>query len=818
MAVKTVDLKGEWKIYSPDGRFSLLGTAPGSLFYDLEKNGYWGEHDVFFRENNQQCVEIANRDFVYEKFFEAPEALFDQRHRIYLEADGLDTIAEIRINGKTVAQTENMFRRYQFEVRESLRPGENKIEIIFHNTVAEIARRYAKRPLWNPPHTLDGAVHLRKNHCSFGWDWGPKIPDLGIWRPIRLCAYTGAKLNEFHVRQNHVDGRVFLDIFANLEKWTTDEFPLQVTLVDPDQAACTLQIQDGATATIPISQPQLWWPNGYGGQPLYNISCEVKQNGEIIDKKSYNVGLRTLRLERKKDEHGESFQFNINGIAIFARGANYIPEDVYLTRPTCQTTERLIHDAVAANFNCLRVWGGGVYPSDDFYNLCDRYGLIIWQDLMFACGVYDIKNSVFYENIREEVKDNLRRLRHHPSLGLICGNNEMEWGFVEWDFPKTAGMRAEYLKQYETLFPALVQEICPDVDYWPASPSSGGNFAQPNADDRGDAHFWEVWHGNKPFTEYRKHYFRFLSEFGFESFPSLKTVKTFTAEEDRNVFSPVMEDHQRCEGGNGKILAYLSQYFHDPKDFDALLYVSQLSQAEAMRVAVEHLRRHRGRCMGATYWQFNDNWPVVSWSSVDYFGRWKALHYAAKRVYDQILLSCDERENSASLHLSNEHNFAIAGRVIWKLLSLAGDVVKQGEMQANVAALTSIRLADLELAAALQNEGKRERYLSFTFTDYRDQTSRYGTAVFAPYKHLRLQNPRLQTAITEKNDFYEIRVMASSFAKFIALDLAKDDIIFSDNYFDLDAGQTRAVTVPKQKLSLNELQRQLTVRSLFDSF
>jgi beta-mannosidase len=331
-------------------------------------------------------------------------------------------------------------------------------------------------------------------------------------------------------------------------------------------------------------------------------------------------------------------------------------------------------------------------------------------------------------------------------------------------------------------------------------------------------HFWEVWHSNKPFTEYRRHYFRFLSEFGFESFPSLKTVKSFATEDDRNIFSPVMEDHQRCEGGNGKILAYLAQYFRYPKDFDSLLYVSQLSQAEAMRVAVEHLRRHRGRCMGATYWQFNDVWPAVSWSSVDYWGRWKALHYTAKRVYDQILLSCDERENSASLHLSNEHNFPIAGRVTWRLLSFNGDVIKQGEMQARAPALTSIKLINLELAADLQNEGKRERYLSFAFTDDRDQTSRYGTATFAPYKHLRLQNPRLQTAITEKNDVYEIRVTSSSFAKFVALDLAEDDVIFSDNYFDLDAGQTRAIAVPKQTLSLNDLQRQLTVRSLFDSF
>jgi beta-mannosidase len=379
-------------------------------------------------------------------------------------------------------------------------------------------------------------------------------------------------------------------------------------------------------------------------------------------------------------------------------------------------------------------------------------------------------------------------------------------------------MRREYLAQYEVLFPALVKEICPEIDYWPASPSSGGNFEDPNADDRGDVHYWQVWHGNKPFTEYRRHYFRFLSEFGFESFPSIKTVKTFTTAEDRNIFSPVMEDHQRCDGGNGKILTYLAQYFRYPRDFEALLYVSQLSQAEAMRYAVEHLRRHRGRCMGAAYWQLNDNWPVASWSSIDHFGRWKALHYFAKRMFDQILISCEEEDSRASIHLSNEHNVAVAGKVDWKLLAFSGEIIEQGEMQAQVPALTSARLIDLDFARALQVPAKRERLLSFAFTDHRDQTTRYGTAVFAPYKHLRLCDPGLKTVVVERHEAYEIQVYAASFAKFVALDLTEDDVVFSDNYFDLEPGQTRLIHVPKGELRLKELESQLLVRSLLDSY
>lgn len=815
---RTIDLSGEWKIASLDGKFSLAGTVPGSFFYDLEKSGYWGEHDVFYRENNQKCVDIANRDFVYSKRFVVPDDFFAPHNRIFLEADGLDTIAEIRLNGKIVARTENMFRRYRFEVRNYLTPGENDIAIFFANTIARIAQLHAQRPLWNPSHTLDGAVHLRKNHCSFGWDWGPQIPDLGIWQPIRIKAYPDAQLEEFHVTQRHLDDKVYLECLANLEQWGAAGCSLHVTLVDPDKRVQQFEVNSNEKQTVTVSSPQLWWPNGYGRQPLYEVICEVWQEGTLVDQQRQHIGLRRLRLERRQDEFGESFQFNINGIPIFARGANYVPEDVYLTRAHRQTTERLIRAAVTANFNCLRVWGGGIYPSDDFYDLCDRYGLIVWQDLMFACGVYDVNNPRFYENIAEEVRDNLKRIRHHASLGLVCGNNEMEWGLLEWSLPQTQEMREEYLKQYETLFPAVMAEVCPYVDYWPASPSSGGNFDNPNAENRGDVHYWQVWHGNKPFTEFRRHYFRFLSEFGFESFPALKTVKTFTTEEDRNIFSPVMEDHQRCEGGNGKILSYLAQYFRYPKDFDALLYVSQLSQAEAMRYAIEHLRRHRGRCMGATYWQFNDNWPVASWSSIDYFGRWKALQYVVKRAYDHVLISCEEEETAASIHLSNEHNHAIAGTLAWQLLTLSGEIIAQDQRRVEVAALSSARVFALDFSKELAGAHRRERYLSFSYFDEREQVARRGTAVFVPYKHLRLQNPVLKAALSKGNGVYEIAVTAAAFAKFVMLDLTHADVIFSDNYFDLGAGETRLLTVPQEEIDLQTLQSQLVLRSLFDSY
>lgn len=813
-----VDLNGTWQIESLDGQFALAGTVPGSFFYDLEKSGYWGEHDVFYRENNRQCVDIADRDFRYHRSFHVPPEFFDSGNRLYLEADGLDTLAEIRINGRAVAHTDNMFRRFRFEVRDYLRAGENDIEIIFRNSLAEIARQHQRRPLWNPAQALDGAVHLRKSHCSFGWDWGPVIPDLGIWQPIRLVAYRGAHLTDFRSTQQHDNGSVTLAVTAQLERWQDVGQVLELTTTAPDGEKSEQYLHVDQATSVTIANPQLWWPNGYGEQPLYELECRLLADGEVIDQRIQKIGLRQMRLERLPDQFGESFQFNINGIAIFARGANYIPEDVYLTRTTRESTERLLRDAVAANFNCLRVWGGGVYPNDDFFDLCDQHGLIVWQDLMFACGVYDIRNPKFVVNIKEEVRDVLRRIRHHACLGLLCGNNEMEWGFEVWDFPRTKEMRAEYLKQYEILFPEIVAEICPEIDYWPASPSSGGYFDEPNAEHRGDVHYWEVWHGSKPFTEFRQHHFRFLSEFGFESFPALKTIESFTTPGDRNIFSPVMEDHQRCEGGNGRILSYLSQYFRYPKDLRSLVYVSQLSQAEAIRCAVEHLRRHRGRCMGATYWQLNDNWPVASWSSIDYYGRWKALHYFAKRMYHPLLLSCADDGGRAAIHLSNEHNRRAGGRLEWRLLSLDGEVIESGHKMAILEPLSSRPLAQHDFCARLRGNRNREFYLAYSFEDKASGERFRGTCCFARYKQLDLRDPQLHVKVEEHGEAHDIAVTATSFAKFVELDLREGDLVFSDNYFDLNAGETHLVTVHHSAITVAALQQQLTVRSLCDSY
>lgn len=417
-----------------------------------------------------------------------------------------------------------------------------------------------------------------------------------------------------------------------------------------------------AEQVITIEHPQLWWPNGLGKQPLYRVTVRLATG----DTRMWRIGLRTMTVSREKDEWGEEFCHVVNGMKVFAMGADYIPEDNILARVTPERTRRLLEDCKAANFNAIRVWGGGYYPDDAFYDICDELGLMVWQDLMYACAFYDLTPD-FERSIRVETHQNVARLRHHASLALICGNNEMEMFMAgansalinhrTWEFVPTYPHHiTDYVKMFEYILPAIVKETAPQTYWWPASPSSGGNFDAPNDENRGDNHYWDVWHGEKPFTEYRKFFFRYASEFGFQSFPCLKSVKQFTLPDDRNIFSRVMERHQRNQAANGKILSYLSQTFRYPNSFDDLLYASQLMQAEAIRYGVEHWRRNRGRCMGAIIWQLNDIWPVASWASIDYYGRWKALHYAAKRFFAPVMISAEEEGELSQNPKINEYH------------------------------------------------------------------------------------------------------------------------------------------------------------------
>jgi beta-mannosidase len=818
-----LDLNGRWYMKRTDELNWQEATVPGSVYHDLLLAGKM--EDPFFKDNEYTALEVSKYDYEYKKSFIVTKDML-LYEKVQLLCEGLDTLCEIFLNGKSILNGQNMHRVYEIEVRDMLLEGENILHAIFKSPVEFCLRKQAENPLINVKEAIPGISHLRKSHCMLGWDWGPKLPDMGIWREISIRGYNTARLSDVYITQKHKVGKVDLDVRLGLEKWSSTELEILVKVITPEGEVISHNMTTEASEVnipIQIDQPRLWWPNGFGSQPLYKVEILVMKASKVLDTHSLRIGLRTLTIKRENDQWGQSFEFVINGVGIFSMGADYIPEDNILARCSRERTEKLIRSCVAANFNSIRVWGGANYPEDYFYDLCDEYGLIVWQDLMYACGAYDFSEE-FKENIIQETIDNMKRLRHHASLGLWCGNNEQEmaWEYWGWSEKCSPKLKTDYIKQFEVVLPEIAAKIDPNTFYWMSSPSSTGSFDNSNSENIGDMHFWGVWHDKQPFTDYRKIFPRYMSEFGIQAFPCLKTVETFTHPEDRNIFSYVMESHQKNDSGNEKILFYIAENYKYPKNFDSLLYASQLIQAEGLRYGVEHWRRNRGRCMGAVYWQLNDCWPGASWSSIDYYGRWKALHYAAKRFFSPLLASACENGSDISLHISNEKMNAVSGTLTWRLMNARSHIIETSEKTVVVAPLSSSEIETMDFHEVLDTpDKKRNTYLEYSFSVDHEIVSS-GTVLFVKSKHFAFVCPEISTRVLEEKDRFVIQIESKAFARFIELGLKTEDAVFSDNYFDLSAGDVKKVEVKKkdlsEELSLNSFIHRLTVRSLFDTF
>lgn len=811
-----VNLGGAWRMREADSQTWHSAHVPGSVYADLMADGTMP--DPFWRENELDAFERMKKDYVYQRTFTVTEAQLAHAH-VELVCEGLDTLAHVSLNGREIAFADNMHITWVWDVKEQLHAGENTLEIRFDSPILYCAKKAEEAPGWESSDATPGFRHLRKAHCMFGWDWGPRLPDAGIWRPIFLRTWDAARLENALMLQAHHDGVVDVTIrpeIAGESAWAAE-------ITAPDGEVIIIPETTAAEQVITIEHPQLWWPNGLGKQPLYRVTVRLAAG----DTRVWRIGLRTMTVSREKDEWGEEFCHVVNGMKVFAMGADYIPEDNILARVTPERTRRLLEDCKAANFNAIRVWGGGYYPYDAFYDICDELGLMVWQDLMYACAFYDLTPD-FERSIRVETQQNVARLRHHASLALICGNNEMEMFMAgansalinhrTWEFVPTYPHHiTDYVKMFEYILPAIVKETAPQTYWWPASPSSGGNFDAPNDENRGDNHYWDVWHGEKPFTEYRKFFFRYASEFGFQSFPCLKSVKQFTLPDDRNIFSRVMERHQRNQAANGKILSYLSQTFRYPNSFDDLLYASQLMQAEAIRYGVEHWRRNRGRCMGAIIWQLNDIWPVASWASIDYYGRWKALHYAAKRFFAPVMISAEEEgelsqnpkineyhpaplEKSFRLNVCNETLRDVTGEVVWALRTPDGEIVRQNQQTLTIPAMSAKWLDKVDCADA----SLTGHYVSFAFV-VDDVALSEGTCIFCAPKHFEFVDPRL--TVETRGD--TLVVTSHAYAKQVWLESEDADLLLDDNAFDMNPG-TKVVRV------VRGTAEKVRVRSVWD--
>ncbi len=789
----------DWKMDYNDHK-GLSCKVPCSMYSVLYEHNIID--DPFYGLNERKYAELSDNDCIFYSEFELNEDIVSKDFTDLIFY-GLDTICDIYFNDILISSVKNMHRRYIYDISNIAKKGINTIKLHFKSPTKYFKKMNARHYTFTDANCLAGAAHLRKAYCMSGWDWGPTLPDMGIFRDVEIAGYNKDRVKDIIINQEHHDNSV--DLLINVSTIKDSDCEM---FAEADGKTVKLENKKGK---ITIDNPKLWWPNGIGEQNLYDVKIYIKNNGEITDTTIKTIGLRTLYVSTESDDYGKEFCFIVNGEKIFAMGANYIPQDSLYARVNRQTTQKLIDSCVDANFNCLRVWGGGYYPSDDFYEICDRAGIMVWQDYMVACANIWLTSEMKQE-FTEEAEYNLKRIAYHPSLAILCGNNEMEGGLVDWGINNEL-VQADYIELFERLLPEISYKYAPNTFYWPSSPSSGGGLADPSSDKVGDVHYWLVWHGNIPFEEYRNHKFRFCSEYGFESFPNIKTIKSFCEEKNMNAFSRVVENHQKCKSGNTKILTYLSDKYLYPTSFENLVYASQLLQAEAIRLGVEHFRRIRGCCMGSIYWQFNDCWPVASWSSVDYFGRYKALHYEAKKFYAPVACGIFNEKGKITVNVANETLSEKNVILKWGIVKNNLDTVVSGEKKATLKKLSSCDIFTVDI-----NELDIDIYSDLYYVDLYDGNGNFimrRSELFTVPKYFEWQQPEIKIAASENNGIITFKVSSDKFAKGIEIDFANHDVILSDNYFDITDKNEYIITC-KTDIPLKELTKDITIKSVYD--
>lgn len=791
--IEKLDLNGCWNFYETGEEEKYPVTVPGSVISGMLENSLM--EDPFYGTNEYPTREMLRKDFTFERQFEFDG---DIKKNWELVMEGIDTIADVYLNDVVIAHPDNMHRTFIVNVNKYLKSGVNTIRIAFTSPlkyIESVKPQKGKEIHYASVGAIQGNQYIRKSHSMFGWDWGPQLPDMGIFRSIYLRCYEEEVLDYIHIKQEHgKENKVYITVSGLLRNPKGKEsyvgfghdnkkYRLKVTVLSPDGDELVKDV-DGSGA-IEIENARLWWPNRLGEQPLYTVKATLvpaKENETEMNTITERIGLRTFEVSQEADVYGREFAFKINGSKIFAKGADYIPDDCVYSRITKEKLKYLIDSCVDAGFNCIRVWGGGFYPSDEFYDLCDEAGLIVWQDFMFACNIYEL-NKKFEVNITAEATDNVRRLRNHAALGLWCGNNECESAWEHWgDFKShSKALKNDYLRMFAVIIPKVVEKEDGQRFYWPSSPSSFGTINDPDSDDVGDRHYWEVWHGMKPFNDYENHYFRFCSEFGFQSFPEMATVKKFAGEGDLNIFSEVMESHQKNGTANAKILHYISENFLYPNTFEHLIYVSQVLQGMAIKHGVEHWRRNRGRCMGALYWQLNDNWPVASWASIDYYGRWKALHYMAKRFYADVLGSVQRTGCVFTPYISNETFKGVESEVKVYVKTMDNEVVFASGQTIKAKALSSVAGEKVDITSAVAHR-ESSCYVEIIFNNSDGTVTRQVEPVLE-YKHTKLPKTKVDITVEKTGiDTVEATVTASGFSAFTAL-MSDTHIVWDDNYF-----------------------------------
>ncbi|MFD2613413.1 beta-mannosidase [Paenibacillus gansuensis] len=800
----------DWRFKSAKEQEWLPARVPGCVHTDLLTNGIIP--DPFYGTNERDLQWIDKQDWEYESVFDVSGDMLAQT-QIELIFDGLDTYADVVLNDKPVLAADNMFRTWSVDVRSLLRPAGNRLSIRFRSPIMEDLPKLEKLgyalPATNDQSEHGGlgdrkvSVFARKAPFHYGWDWGPRFVTSGIWREVRLEAWSGLRIKDLYIRQDDVTAEQAIAT-AVVEIEADSEFAGTLQLSAGDfQWERQAAVKPGLNVIeVPctIEHPQLWWPRGLGEASLYTFTAAYSTASGQIVKSSVRTGLRSVRLVREPDREGTSFYIEVNGVPVFAKGANHIPNDSFVTEVTRERYEHEIASAAKSNMNMLRVWGGGIYEESVFYDLCDEYGMLVWQDFMFACSMYP-GDEGFLESIRAEARDNVRRLRKHPSIALWCGNNEMDTAWSHYDEQAGWGWKQQYSEEirnriwadYEAIFHRVLPEELaahsPKAEYWPSSPMQAvkGNKDQHafNSSTEGDIHYWGVWHNVEPFSNYNIHIGRFMSEYGFQSFPEHRSVLKYASENDMELESDVMLSHQRNNRGNQLIKEYMDMYLPEPKDFPSFLYMSQVLQAEAMKTAIEAHRRRMPFCMGSLYWQMNDCWPVASWAGMDYYGRWKALQYYAARSFADVLLSVDDtKEGQLEFYIVSDRLEALSGTLSLTLYDFSGILLNRWSVPAEAGVNTA------QLVHTVKTEDLLQAYPAGRSVLVAEWEQNGGSAAaslfhyFVPAKQIELKTPAI-TIKEERSGLFTLET--DVLAKQVWL-TAEEEGMFSDNFFDLLPG------------------------------
>ena len=826
---QTVNLESAWKFRKAGDTEWLPAKVPGCVHTDLIDNQKIA--DPFFRKNEMDVKWIENADWEYETTFTLSEEIASATN-INLQFDGLDTYADVYLNDSLVLKADNMFIGWTVQSKKYLKPGENKLRVYFHSAVNVGMEKLKKVPYVImaanelAPENERSNVFTRKAPFHYGWDWGPRLVTCGVWKPVKIVAWNEFIMKDLYLKPVHVSAeKATYKAIAEITTDNESKLNLEVWVENAKIASKEIQVAVGTNPVeldFAIDKPELWWTNGLGGQKLYNVELKLNTGGKTIQTLQHRIGVRTIELAREKDSTGTSFTFKLNGVPVFMKGANYIPSDIFTTRNTVENYKRVVQDAVDANMNMLRIWGGAIYEGNEFYDLLDENGLLAWNDFMFACNMQP-DDSLHLDNIRKEAEYNVKRLRNHASIALWCGNNENLRAWNDWGWPKkttpeqAAILWSVYEKIFYQILPDVVEKYHPEVTFWPSSPQGENNT--PSNPKSGDEHDWRIWFGDVPFSTYAENTCRFVSEYGLQSFPEMKTIRAFANDSDMAYRSPIMEHRQRSMmpwikpgfNGNEMINTYIKRYYKPAKDFESFVYLSQVMQAEGVKFAIETHRRQMPHCMGSLYWQINDCWPTMSWSSVDYFGRWKALHYFVREAFKPVLpviyrdgkeikiaIANDQLETSK--HQLEVTLYDFSGKILWQKseeIELAGNSSQTYLTIAEKELLAKGNPAQMALEVKVKNSGTTVAENLFYFRDI---------------KALQFEKPVIEKSIEKMGDNkYAITLKCNTLAKNVALSNASEGR-FSNNYFDMIPGKSYSISFS------GDLSADVEIKTLIDSY